>query len=223
MIPRQPLADLLAALAGFLPGGILPEAYAAIDTETSGLNVKIDRPVSIGLAMYEQRRPVWVSSRVLFRPALRLSRRAVEIHGIDSEAMAAKGEDPEVVYRHFMLAMESVPVILGYNAFNFDLPVLQQDVAHYLNSAAADKLAAIPLIDVGLTLKAAGSGGRPRGVRTLSDFWAAISKRKATARWSLDWAMATLKLGERADRHDAGDDARFTGTVWETLREVADA
>lgn len=219
MIPYAEISRLLMAVALRLPGAVLPETYTVFDLETSGLSVETDRAVSVGLCVFEHRKPVWLSSRILYRPVLRLSEKAVSIHGINQQVMQEKGEEPAVVLKDLLKTVAAAPVLLGWNAYRFDCPMLRKDLNYFCDHAASE-FDKTPLLDVGLLLKAALAREPVFRSDTLPSLWERVAAKRSSVKWSMDWATDALKLSARPDRHDAGDDAERTGLIFEKLREV---
>ncbi|MDQ7081868.1 MAG: 3'-5' exonuclease [Aquificota bacterium] len=99
--------------------------FTVIDTETTGLNPKKDRLVSLGAVKVRESLAVDLSTAFhRFLRVDRLSRESVEVHGITLRDLAELGEDPEKVMEDFMEYAVGT-VVVGFNV-EFDIRFVER-------------------------------------------------------------------------------------------------
>lgn len=224
------MRDLMADVASRCPGGVLPDNYALLDTETTGVDVTKCRVLQYGLAFVEnrQRMPNNFTAYIKYNEAVDIHPKATEIHKITSALLQEKGEPPEVIVP---LVIESLKewkakgaMLVGHNIINYDIPLLNREAArHGLSIEYGEN----DVIDTGMLVKASQLGMRMDERDTLGTFFRRISSRFAKGvHWSLDrHCVPTYGLHEFVDpsrAHDAGVDCELSHHLLEKLRLLAD-
>jgi len=173
---------------------ITASTLLVLDTETTGVDTAADRVVEVGGAYLVGGEPA-PTFRSLVNPGQPIPAEASEIHGITDEAVAAAPTFAQLAPRlrhhvdgawareHFL----GDPVLVGYNALHFDVPILD---AELLRAGACWWLAGRPTLDPILFVKAWQRGESGKLVHTCARFGVQL-----------------------VDAHTAAADARATGAL----------
>jgi DNA polymerase-3 subunit epsilon len=175
--------------------------WVAIDCETTGLDVRRDRIVSIG-AVRIVGRCLLTSQRleIVVRPDRALSRESVRVHGL-RERDVAQGVDPETAIRQLLEFIGSRPLV-GY-FLEFDVAMLNREMW--------------PILGVHL----------PQGKIEVSAMYYDYKNRQLPSHeqgGTIDLRFATMMtdLGlPLREAHDALDDAVMAGLAFVKLRHLA--
>jgi DNA polymerase III epsilon subunit-like protein len=93
--------------------------FTFFDTETTGLNIKKDRLVSV---FCENKHKNW-KMNVLTNPEIEISIGATKVHGIDNKVVKDKPFNKEVL-KVLVKIFNDTKIICGYNIFKFDIPLV---------------------------------------------------------------------------------------------------
>lgn len=187
---RPRLRHLAPVLPADTPLAHLP--FAVFDSETTGLNVRKARIVSVGgLHLHGQRREDGPPLEFLVHPGLRIPGSASAIHGIDDAAVATA--PPLPLLWPTIAAHWHERVLLGHN-IAYDLAILQHEAErHHLPLPPP-----AGLLDIGLLY----GGVRPRQPLITLD------------RIAADFGVII------ANRHTALGDAEACAAIWQRLMPV---
>jgi DNA polymerase III epsilon subunit-like protein len=111
--------------------GSLDTNLAVVDVETTGLSVKDDRVVEMGILLSKNREQE--RHRFLLNPGIPIPEEVSLIHGFtdahvkDQPTLAQRWDEIE--------ALLHGKILCGYNCLKFDLPLIANDVARALNRA----------------------------------------------------------------------------------------
>lgn len=100
-------------------------AYAALDIESTGMNPRKDRIVSLAIALLDQDLNVTASFHHRFQPGVKIPAEATARHGIKDEDVKGLGLFRDVALRVRSLALAQP--IIGYNV-GFDLSILHHEL-----------------------------------------------------------------------------------------------
>lgn len=111
-----------------------------IDTETTGLDPQNDRVVELAGVYFDKR--AYVSHRqMLLDPGIPIPKEASDIHHITNERVAGKPRFGDVMER-FFAHLDGVdgppPVLVGFNAVTYDVPLLNAELARNGSSRKVD-------------------------------------------------------------------------------------
>lgn len=121
---------------GLRPQGWLLRPLAAIDVETTGVDIESDRLVSFALGVAEEPGD-WRAVTKIIDPGVPIPHGATLVHGITDQLVAEQGVDPEGALKMLqaalvMLADREVPLI-GHN-IRFDLSILDRAMRRHLDT-----------------------------------------------------------------------------------------
>ncbi len=157
---------------------VVPELLLGFDTETTGLDVNVERAISYGFCAYERGRPVW-SDHFFVRPDRPISPGAQRVHGVSMEELNEKYLQSEALSVAMGL-IRAVGVlrdhlgrgakIVGANVTSFDLAMLRRSYASVLQRDLLDDLhvGRFPVIDVIKHDEAIESRAMSRRARSLT-------------------------------------------------------
>jgi len=172
--------------------------FVCIDTESTGLDAKRDKLVSLaGVAICQGDICLWDEISVVLPVAYNTS--SVTVHGITRESAAAGVEEPEAISR--LVEWLADGVIVGHH-IQHDLTMLNQACQHHFNFSLRN--IAVDTMEAFLAIKA--TGGFPA--------------LKSPGQHSLD-ALCELFNIIPHDRHTASGDAYLTAQI--TLRILKEA
>ena len=118
-------------------GGLLDEKVTdwpgvVLDTETTGVSVKSDRIVELG-AIFCQRGSIVDSRKMRLNPQMAIPAEASAVHGIRDEHVVGKPTFAEIAERFIDYIQgrarnEASPWLCGYNAVEFDGPLINAEL-----------------------------------------------------------------------------------------------
>lgn len=96
----------------------------AFDMETTGLDVEKDEPVEVGFALLDDGPEYYISS-FMVNTAVPINEKAQAVHGFSAESVK-RGLPVQtmVALIEGIFKQNQIDAILGYNAFKFDIPML---------------------------------------------------------------------------------------------------
>ncbi|NLY93223.1 MAG: 3'-5' exonuclease [Myxococcales bacterium] len=109
--------------------------FFVFDTETTGVDPLEARVVELGAAYFEGRKFA-EARRMLVNPGVPIPEEASRVHGITDEVVRDKPSFAEVG-RRFVSHLDgsakagSPPLLAGYNAVSYDVPVLNNELARH--------------------------------------------------------------------------------------------
>lgn len=160
--------------------------FAAFDTETTGLDVKADRIVEFGTALFSQG-GLTARGSSGFNPGIPIPDEARKVHGISDEKIANRPPFGSLIPR-LREKFDSTPLLVGFNCRHFDVPVINAECAR----AGSDwRVPESKILDV----------------KTLVD-WHHRGERKRTQE-----AMAIIYELKAENLHTAAVDAHLTGQL----------
>lgn len=100
--------------------------YLFIDLETTGVNIKTDKPVQIGMTLSEDLISDRILMNTLVHPCQPIDPKATEVNHI-TDAMVIRAPDYAVaVWQAYLVAQAVNPsMIVTFNGSQFDLPILE--------------------------------------------------------------------------------------------------
>ena len=104
--------------------------FLGLDLETTGLDVKKDRIIEVGLVVYctIRKKPLAMLSHLIRDETIGpLSDEIKEITGIDDWDLKEFGEDPKKVLGIVREFIERFPNVVAHNGRNFDIPFLYNE------------------------------------------------------------------------------------------------
>lgn len=106
------------------------------DTETTGVNVEEDRVVQLGAAYYQNGRRVGRPRAMLVNPGMPIPEGASNVHGFTDDHVADAPDWAQVGSRfaeHLEQGPtgEGPPVLCGYNAISYDVPLINAEYARH--------------------------------------------------------------------------------------------
>lgn len=204
--------------------GALPRDYLALDCETIDAIPGVPVVRQIGWCIVRNGQAVQRGTRRLAWENLLTDQRrqayqALLARGSSRRWHADPGTEPATVLQELQRLLVSHPVLVTFNGWAFDVPVLTAEAQSF---GVALTVRPTAMIDAGAIVKASRTGVLPRPGDTYKDFADRVFGRGGgRVRWSLHrtWMPETgfqLPPGEEA--HDAGTDAWLTYRVMEWFR-----
>lgn len=174
-----------------MSGLILERPLVAFDLETTGLEIGVDRVVSLAGVRLEAegRQPAFFN--ILVNPGIPIPAEATAIHGITTEQVQQQGVGARVAFEHFLEFIEGCD-LAGYNCDKFDVPFLEEDMRR-----------------VGLELDA--------GKRSVLDVWKLWNALDPVPTRTLADAAKEFFGVVPEDLHEAMGDARTTAHVLQKM------
>lgn len=176
-------------------------AYLVLDTETTGLTPRTDRIVEVGALLYRADGTKQVGDSWLVNPGMHIPEEATAIHGITDEKVATAPSLLRVWHDHLKGLVKVADVIVGYNLYGFDEPMLAAELGEHWSLATAG----VPKMDP-LVLVRTDEVGR---------WW------KGKGRHKLAEAARRLGVPQR-DPHRALGDCQMAGDILLHLLERPD-
>ena len=102
--------------------------HLVFDFETTGVNVMKDLPVQVAIGIWNtEGKKVLLKSHIL-NPRMDVSPGAAKVHGINKWVIQKEGKGLRWFAKawHELVWAHQPCVVLGYNAINFDWPILQR-------------------------------------------------------------------------------------------------
>jgi DNA polymerase-3 subunit epsilon len=108
----------------------------AFDTETTGLDTETDRVVQLGAVYWQGKARVGKPRGMLVNPGIPIPADASKVHGIHDADVAEKPDFGRIAPRfvgHLLGGAdgEHEPVLCGYNAVQYDVPLLNAEFARH--------------------------------------------------------------------------------------------
>ncbi len=172
-------------------------SWLVIDTETTGPDPATCAVVELGAVRFEAGQPVRRRG-TLINPGCPIPEEASAIHGI-TDAHVASAPRLEDVAERFLTHVQAADIIVGYNLYHYDAPVLARLIGRAWDDAVADK----PLIDP-LALVRMDHVGR---------WWKGKGRHKLTA------VCERFGIEAPGKAHRASADCLMTGRLLWALRD----
>lgn len=100
--------------------------WCVVDTETTGLDINVDRVVEIGISRFSMAEGFISRHCTLVDPGIEITAEASEVHGITNEDV--KGKNPLLALAPALTDLfERSDIIVGYNIYGFDEPLLEDE------------------------------------------------------------------------------------------------
>jgi len=102
--------------------------HIVFDFETTGVNVMHDLPVQVAIGIWnDDGKKIMLKSHIL-NPRMDVSPGAAKIHGLNQWVIEKEGKSLKWFAKawHEIIWAHQPAVIIGYNAINFDWPILQR-------------------------------------------------------------------------------------------------
>jgi DNA polymerase III epsilon subunit-like protein len=192
-----------------------PTNYAAIDLETTGLDLAACQVIEIGVVTY--RDGAIKAASVLVRPGVPVPDAVVALTGITDLMIGQRGISPAEACQWLATTVGDLPLV-GHNCLKYDGPVLER------MSGEQGRGGAYPLErfrDTMALFKGLKLGYRPNRDELHLD-WAlsVLNQRVAGLRTNLGLACHEMGVGmDHTLKHRAGGDAALTQKLFEKLRQ----
>lgn len=219
------MQKLIAEVAKRLRGGVLPDRYIVLDTETSGTSIEQDSILQYGYCIVAERKKVDAHAILLNRGDIYINPGAFDAHGLTAEHCKANGFDPAEAVRLILDTLQawrdSGGLFVGHNIWNFDACRIESDFRKF---GSTFKFMGDDTIDTGMLVKASRLSVFPHSNETLEMFYRRVNGVRAKGvYWSLDrYCYETYQLGstgiDKELAHDAGVDCELTHLLLEKLR-----
>jgi DNA polymerase III subunit epsilon len=168
-----------------------------VDTESTGLDPAADRIVELAAVYFDER--AYSSMRqMLIDPGIPIPKEAAEIHRITDERVRGKprfGDVAEAFLRHVDGTDGPAPVLVGFNALTYDVPLINAELARH---GVARRLDASRVVDPIFFIRHSLRHIRHRSLGAMCEHYGVSLK----------------------DAHRAGADARATGELLLRLVEA---
>lgn len=224
------MQKLITEVAKRLRGGVLPDRYLVLDTETSGTSTESDSILQYGCCVVGNRKKVDAFAVLLNRGDIFINPGAFDAHGLTAEYCKLNGLPPEeavaLIYQTVIDWRASGGLFAGHNVWNFDACRIEADFRKLGHSF---KFLPDEVVDTGMLVKASRLGTVPLPNETLEAFYRRINGVRAKGvYWSLDrYCYDAYELGTsgiaKGEAHDAGADCELTHTLLEKLRALGGA
>ena len=125
--------------------------WAALDTETTGVDVETDRIVTACVGIGDPKLGTWHPREWLINPGVPIPDEAAAIHGVTTEKARAEGVDPVVALAEIRDAIadgrmgldevaayeaREVPTLTGADAYEAPAPLVERDMARVMGGAS---------------------------------------------------------------------------------------
>lgn len=189
--------------------------YTVFDTETTGLDVCVDRIIEHGCVRVRDNKIV-DKIQILVKQPIVISEESMKFHGITNEVMNTKGSDPkESVLR--VLEFMGDDAILGLNNIPYDGPILMNECNRY----GFKRPNMENWLDVGLLHKGIHIGKIWNGEELFYKYAFRIKEIRAKGvKYNLDFLVKTYEVENlREDGiHGAIEDTTMTKHIFDKIK-----